>query len=56
MYDCIDWRRQHCNYLESTKFINVPELSESKSTQPPVVTKARIFFCFILFIVENNEL
>ncbi|XP_040563022.1 sperm-associated antigen 17 isoform X2 [Gallus gallus] len=39
MYDCIDWRRQHCNYLESTKFINVPELSESKSTQPPVVTK-----------------
>ncbi|XP_021252658.1 sperm-associated antigen 17 isoform X3 [Numida meleagris] len=36
MYDCIDWRRQHCNYLENTKFINVPELSESKSTQPPV--------------------
>uniref|UniRef100_G1NN56 Sperm associated antigen 17 n=1 Tax=Meleagris gallopavo TaxID=9103 RepID=G1NN56_MELGA len=39
MYDCIDWRRQHCNYLENTKFINVPELSESKSTQPPIVTK-----------------
>ncbi|XP_065598229.1 sperm-associated antigen 17 [Cyrtonyx montezumae] len=36
MYDCIDWRRQHRNYLENTKFINVPELSESKSTQPPV--------------------
>uniref|UniRef100_A0A669QRP4 Sperm associated antigen 17 n=1 Tax=Phasianus colchicus TaxID=9054 RepID=A0A669QRP4_PHACC len=36
MYDCIDWRRQHCNYLENTKFINVPELSESKSTQPPI--------------------
>ncbi|XP_071899793.1 sperm-associated antigen 17 isoform X1 [Anas platyrhynchos] len=35
MYDSLDWRRQHCNYLENTKFINVPELSESKSTQPP---------------------
>ncbi|XP_015729675.1 sperm-associated antigen 17 isoform X2 [Coturnix japonica] len=39
MYDCIDWRRQHCNYLENTKFINVPELSESKSTQPSVASK-----------------
>ncbi|PKK30587.1 sperm associated antigen 17 [Columba livia] len=36
MYDCLDWRRQHCNYLENTKFINVAALSESKSTQPPV--------------------
>uniref|UniRef100_A0A663FH94 Sperm associated antigen 17 n=2 Tax=Accipitrinae TaxID=8955 RepID=A0A663FH94_AQUCH len=36
MYDCLDWRRQHCNYLENTKFINVSALSESKSTQPSV--------------------
>ncbi|KAM4683533.1 LOW QUALITY PROTEIN: sperm-associated antigen 17 [Amazona ochrocephala] len=35
MYDCLDWRRQHCNYLEKTKFTNVPALSESKLTQPP---------------------
>nr|XP_030122486.3 sperm-associated antigen 17 [Taeniopygia guttata] len=35
MYDCLDWRRQYCNYLENTKLINVPVLPESKSTQPP---------------------
>ncbi|KAM9565464.1 sperm-associated antigen 17 [Guaruba guarouba] len=35
MYDCLDWRRQHRNYLENTKFTNVPALSESKLTQPP---------------------
>ncbi|KAM4904596.1 sperm-associated antigen 17 [Sylvia borin] len=34
MYDCLDWRRQHCNYLENTKFFNVSLLPESKSTQP----------------------
>ncbi|KAM6310118.1 LOW QUALITY PROTEIN: sperm-associated antigen 17 [Aegotheles albertisi] len=36
MYDCLDWRRQHCNYLKNTKFVNVPALSESKWPQPPV--------------------
>uniref|UniRef100_A0A8C5X555 Uncharacterized protein n=1 Tax=Malurus cyaneus samueli TaxID=2593467 RepID=A0A8C5X555_9PASS len=35
MYDCLDWRRQHCNYLENSMFINVPLLPESKSTEPP---------------------
>ncbi|XP_015485401.1 sperm-associated antigen 17 isoform X1 [Parus major] len=34
MYDCLDWRRQHCNYLENTKFINVLAFPECKSTQP----------------------
>uniref|UniRef100_A0A8C3XEZ3 Uncharacterized protein n=1 Tax=Cyanoderma ruficeps TaxID=181631 RepID=A0A8C3XEZ3_9PASS len=37
MYDCLDWRRQHCNYLENTKFFNVSMLPESKSIQPSVV-------------------
>ncbi|XP_033915815.1 sperm-associated antigen 17 [Melopsittacus undulatus] len=37
MYDCLDWRRQHRNYLENIKFTNVPALSESKLTQPPVL-------------------
>ncbi|XP_051464972.1 sperm-associated antigen 17 [Apus apus] len=35
MYDCLDWRRQHCNYLKNTRFINVTALTERKLTQPP---------------------
>ncbi|KAM6290429.1 sperm-associated antigen 17 [Porphyrio hochstetteri] len=54
MYDCLDWRRQHFNYLENTKFIKVPALSESKSTQPPA-TEARILSSQITSLINKGQ-
>uniref|UniRef100_A0A8C0F2N9 Sperm associated antigen 17 n=1 Tax=Bubo bubo TaxID=30461 RepID=A0A8C0F2N9_BUBBB len=56
MYDCLDWRRQHCNYLENTKFINVPALSERKSTQPRVTEEEDFFLATSVDMRYYNDL
>lgn len=62
MYNCLDWRRQHRNYLENTKFTNVPTLSERKLTQPPefeariLLYLSRITSCRLEMPVFNSVL
>ncbi|XP_066563697.1 sperm-associated antigen 17 [Amia ocellicauda] len=42
IYDCLDWRRQHLNYLNNMKLINVPAVSKGEVFTDEIQTIASI--------------